>query len=98
MTVVSVGATHPYRMYSISTNNQLEPFVPDLEDYMAARQSLPNVYIRSGEIYLTRRLVITEDKNLIGKNPSAIIIDQSDSYNIDSPADLVAARMRAKQP
>ena len=58
---------------------------------MAPRQSLPEIYIRSGDIYLTRYQTIFEQNSLIGLSPIGIKIDPKKAINIDTQIDLDVA-------
>ncbi|HLE57467.1 MAG TPA: acylneuraminate cytidylyltransferase family protein, partial [Rhodothermia bacterium] len=58
---------------------------------MRPRQELPPVYIRSGDIYASRRAVIMDEHTLVGKNCRAIVIPEFRAVNIDTPIDLIRA-------
>jgi len=94
VSVVSVGAVHPYRMYSISENNCLVPYVSDVEDPMMPRQELPPVYIRSGDIYAVRRSCLLDKHSLIGDYSKALVLNPEETINIDNFDDLTVARLR----
>jgi len=97
VSVVDVGASHPYRMYSICQNGVLAPFVDGVDDPMMPRQKLPQVYIRSGDIYATRRSCLLEQKSLIGRRSGGLIIDPEYAVNIDEPMDLEVARLKLRE-
>lgn len=94
VSVVDVGANHPYRMYSLDQDNELVPFVDGVDDPMMPRQKLPPVYIRSGDIYATRRRCLVEQMSLIGAESGGLIIDPEFAVNIDEPIDLEIARLK----
>lgn len=94
VSVVDVGANHPYRMYSLDQDNELVPFVDGVGDPMMPRQKLPPVYIRSGDIYVTRRSCLVEQMSLIGAESGGLIIDPEFAVNIDEPIDLEIARLK----
>jgi CMP-N,N'-diacetyllegionaminic acid synthase len=97
ISVVDVGAIHPYRMYGLNGSGCLTPFVDGVADPMMPRQKLPPVYIRSGDIYATRRQCLVDQKSLIGRRPGGFVIDPAFAVNIDEPADLEIARLKMKQ-
>jgi CMP-N-acetylneuraminic acid synthetase len=94
VSVVSVGAIHPYRMYSISQNDCLVPYLSGVEDPMMPRQNLPPVYIRSGDIYAVRRSCLLEKHSLIGDHSKALVLSPEETINIDNFDDLTVARLR----
>jgi CMP-N-acetylneuraminic acid synthetase len=97
VSVVDVGANHPYRMYSLDQNRELIRFVDCVDDPMMPRQKLPPVYIRSGDIYATRRNCLLEQKSLIGRRSGGLIIDPEYAVNIDEPMDLEVARLKLRE-
>lgn len=97
ISVVDVGANHPYRMYNINDKSGLVPFLADVLDPTMPRQQLPSVYIRSGDIYAVRRSCLVEQQSLIGKNPQAFLIKPEETINIDTNEDLMLARLRMKE-
>jgi CMP-N,N'-diacetyllegionaminic acid synthase len=96
VSLVDVGANHPYRMYSLDQKNELISFVEGVVDPMMARQKLPAVYIRSGDIYATRRRCLVEQKSLIGRHSGGLVIDPEYAVNIDEPIDLEMARLKLR--
>jgi len=94
VSIVDVGASHPYRMYSLDSHDQLTPFVEGVTDPMMARQLLPPLYIRSGDIYATRRSCLIEQKSLIGRCSRGLVIEANCAVNIDEPMDLEIARLK----
>lgn len=94
VSVVNVGATHPFRMYFLSKKNGLKPFCRKVSDPMLPRQLLPPVYIRSGDIYLTRRKTILHQNSLIGKRAIGLVVSPEKTINIDEPVDLVIAEKK----
>ena len=97
VSVVDVGANHPYRMYTLDQNQELISFCSGFYDPMMPRQKLPPIYIRSGDIYATRRRCLLEQKSLIGRRSGALVIEAEYSINIDEPIDLEMARLKFKQ-
>ena len=97
VSVVDVGANHPYRMYSLDAKEELIPFVYGVDNPMMPRQKLPPVYIRSGDIYATRRSCLLEQRSLIGRSSGALVIDFEYAINIDEPLDLEVARLKLRE-
>ena len=87
VSLVDVGANHPYRMYTLDSG-YLRQLFPDVKNSMMPRQELPPVYIRSGDIYLTRRDVLLNTHSLIGKKSLGIQIHIDTSVNIDTYDDI----------
>ena len=98
VSVVEVGANHPHRMYVIDESKLLSPIIQGINDPMIARQLLPKTYIRSGDIYVTRRDCLIKQRSLLGQRSGGLVIPDDASLNIDSLRDLEFARyLHAKQ-
>lgn len=91
VSVINVGPSHPYRMYNLSNERLLSPYISSVSDPMMPRQSLPNIYLRSGDIYLTSRNCLTQKNNLIGDLSYGLEIDSKFAINIDEELDLILA-------
>lgn len=87
VSVVSVGAHHPLRMKT-DENGWMKNFVPQTNWNMKPRQELPPVYIRNGAIYLIKASVLRATNQLIGDHCRIFIMNENDSLNIDSIADI----------
>lgn len=85
---VSVGANHPARMAHIAGANRVFPL--DKVSTFTRRQDLEPVYIRSGDIYLTKREVL-ESGSMVGKDQRALVIPPERFCNIDDGLDLLVA-------
>lgn len=93
VSVVDVGANHPFRMMRILDEGRLVHIVDqEGSENMAPRQELPPIYIRSGDLYIARRHVVMELDTLIGSDCRAIIIPEERAVNIDTRFDLERAR------
>jgi len=96
-TITNVGGNHPHRMYRLDNlSGTIIPFAEHVKDPMAPRQSLPSVYIRSGDVYVSSRECIISQKSLLGKRTAGIEIDSAITINIDTQLDLEMARMMAR--
>jgi len=93
---VDVGEKHPARMKFIEPEGRVidPPFAEAFEGQR--RQDLPNVYLREGSIYLTRRGVLIEQNSLKGSDCRAWIIPQERYCNIDTPFDFFVAEQMLK--
>jgi len=96
VSVVSVGGNHPLRMKCLE-NNYLVNYVEQGFWNMEPRQSLPDVYIRNGAIYLIRREAFIQQKQLIGNNCLGYVMNNSESTNIDTRLDLKVAELLLKE-
>jgi CMP-N-acetylneuraminic acid synthetase len=93
VSVVDVGGYHPFRMKRIVGDNLLVNYIDQGFEDMRPRQSLPPVYIRSGDLYVTRRKTLMEDGALVGKDCRAYIISPERSLNIDTILDFKMAEL-----
>ena len=95
VSVVNVGANHPFRMYTLDSEQHLSPFVEGVSDPMMPRQCLPPVFIRSGDIYATTRSCILDQQSLIGSRSAGLVVNPDFAINIDEPLDLEIARLKS---
>lgn len=98
ISVVDVGAYHPRRMYTISSNNILSRLIKDCGGEMAPRQELEPIYIRSGDIYLVRAHLLRQMPVMIGTTPYGLLVHPEETINIDEQRDLDYARLKVKWP
>ena len=89
ISIVNVGAKHPYRMRKI-VNDLLVDYADEGVENLP-RQKLPPIYIRNGAIYAGKRDVIVEERSFKGKKCLAHFMPEERSVNIDSKIDLVLA-------
>jgi CMP-N-acetylneuraminic acid synthetase len=92
----NVGEKHPARMKFISADGRVidPPFAERYEGQR--RQELPEMYLREGSIYLTRRDVLMKRNSLKGNDCRAWIIPDDRACNIDTPFDLFLAEQMLK--
>jgi len=84
------GVKHPYWMYKID-NKQLKPFIDhiDISKYYQ-RQLLPECYRINGVLDIVKvSSVISDEKNLYGKNITFYELDEEYSVDIDTQFDLL---------
>jgi CMP-N,N'-diacetyllegionaminic acid synthase len=96
VSVVSVGGNHPFRMKRLIDNRLINYIDQGFWD-MRPRQSLPDVYIRNGAIYLISRNVFMQQQQLIGNKCLGYVMSDSESANIDTPIDLKIAELLLKE-
>ena len=95
VSIVPVGGNHPLRMKTL-TGDRLSNYVNQGYWNMKPRQSLPEVFIRNGSIYLIKRDAFMHSKQLIGKSCLGFLMDEFESVNIDSPIDFKIADLILK--
>lgn len=88
-----VDANHPARMVTLE---EWEPRPLSDQSTWNRKQDLPFVYIRSGDIYLTRTEWINKGE-LVGDRPRAYIIPPERHCNIDRERDLKWAEFLMSQ-
>lgn len=86
--LVSVGSTHPARMYR-ADGEFLTPL--DAEPAGRQRQALPKIYIRNGAVYICSVAHLRETKSLLGPRLRGYVMPAERSVNIDEEVDLVVA-------
>ena len=91
LSVVNVGAYHPFRMKRIVAGDRIVNFIDQGFEDMRPRQQLPPVYIREGSIYLAKRHLVMEENTLVGGDARVMVVDQDDSVNIDTEQDFMRA-------
>lgn len=86
ISVVEVGPIHPWRMKKI-VKDKLVDYTKEKVENMP-RQKLPKVYLRSGDIYATKRDVLMKKNSFKGKSSKPYIIPLDRSMNVDSISDF----------
>lgn len=95
ISVVDVGAHHPFRMKRITDKKELIDLIPEAKEN-TPRQSLPKIYIRSGDIYAVRRDVLINQNTFKGDKSMALIIPEERAINIDTYRDWALAELYKK--
>lgn len=88
VSVVDVGAAHPFRMKRVLDDGRLINYIDQGFEDMRPRQQLPAVYIRSGALYIVRRDVLVTQKSMVGKDCRAYIMLENRAVNIDTEYDF----------
>jgi len=91
VSVVDVGANHPFRMKRIVDGDRLIHYIDQGFEDMRPRQELPPVYIREGSLYVATRRLVMEDDVLVGGNVRALVVEPDNTVNIDTEADFERA-------
>ena len=96
VSLVDVGGNHPFRMKRVEGTKAINFIDQGFED-MRPRQSLPKVYIRSGNFYISKLRMIQASGFVISDPTFPIIHKEGNlSINIDSINDLILAQIIAK--
>ena len=80
----------PHYLMKIRDDGYLDYFMSDGPKY-TRRQDVPQAYKRDGTIFLTRTSVIIEQRSFYGSRSLPMLIDLSESLNIDSPDEWAVA-------
>lgn len=91
VSVVNVGANHPFRMKLIKKNQKLVNFIEKGFEDMRPRQNLPPVYIRNGAIYATKTKLLLKNRSIVASSCLAYIMPKYRSVNIDVAEDILLA-------
>lgn len=85
---VRVGDRHPARMKIVQPDGRVvdPPFAEQFEGQR--RQDLPQLWLREGSVYLTRRDVLVEHGSLRGDDCRAWEMPEERACNVDTPFDL----------
>ena len=80
----------------IGEDMRLDNFIPD-EVKRSCRQDMPTYYRLNGAIYMGKVNQFSINKNFLGKNCIAYIMEQKDSIDIDSQLDFEMAEVLIKE-
>ena len=90
VSVVRVEAgLHPLKL-KILDGDRLIPYVG--EDGLAPSQLLPELWVRNGSVYVSRRDVIDDGRLIEERDVRAFVMPAERSLDIDTPRDLAFAR------
>jgi CMP-N,N'-diacetyllegionaminic acid synthase len=90
---VSEPTQHPYRVFTIDDNNQLQPIMKHEhpEPYLLRRQDLPKMYFYNCVIDVTKPETIKEKKSMTGSKILPFVMDPKDVIDIDTFEDFKIA-------
>lgn len=91
ISVVKMDAYHPLRMKRVLEDGRLINYIEQGFEDMRPRQELPEVYIRNGALYITRRDVLINENTFTGRDCRAYIMPEVRSINIDAESDIILA-------
>jgi CMP-N-acetylneuraminic acid synthetase len=91
ISVVPMDDLHPARMYNLSEDNKLIPFLENGE--ILRRQDLIPVYYRNGCFYAVRTKAFFEQKSFMVENKLAYIMNPEWLANIDTQRDFKLATL-----
>lgn len=96
VSISNVDAMHPLRMKKFK-NNYLVNYINQKSENMKPRQSLPQVFIRSGSIYLFKRDVLIKKNSLVGNKCYGLKLNGKETINIDTKEQLEYLRFKYKK-
>jgi CMP-N-acetylneuraminic acid synthetase len=84
---------HPYKMWIEKNDIFLEPFIKSDDDntHTLSYHMLPEVFIQNTCIYITKPETINRYKSTIGKKVLSFIMDEIESFDINSELDFMIA-------
>jgi CMP-N-acetylneuraminic acid synthetase len=91
---VSLVDQHPFRMFKIRSDGLISPYIDtdDGEPFLLRRQDLPELYYYNCVLDVAWSKTIMEIESMTGKKIKPLIINHSDSYDIDTLHDLEVLR------
>lgn len=96
VSITPVG-THPFKMKRLIDGSRVVNYIDQGFEDLRSRQSLPEVYRRSGAIYVSRRDVVMEENTLIGDHCLGVVVPPETALDIDSLMDLEFANYLLKR-
>jgi len=86
---VKLCSEHPYKMW-VTEDGYLKPFVKDkdLNIHTLSYHLLPTVYIQNASIYITKPTTIKNKKSPTGDRIVPFIMDEMESFDINTPFDF----------
>jgi CMP-N,N'-diacetyllegionaminic acid synthase len=99
---ITEAPKHPYKMYTISEDKKnINPFLSKAitnmdEPYNMPRQILPDVYVHTGAIDISRLKTLREMNSLTGSKIGYFFMKPEDSVNIDYEVDFAMAEFFMK--
>lgn len=90
VSVRQIEHNHPYRAQRLESDGRMIPLFPEGERFLQ-RQDLPDLYAFSGGLYVRRRQLLEDWSGrdfCLGSDRRAVVVDQRESLNVDTPEDL----------
>ncbi|HWQ95965.1 MAG TPA: acylneuraminate cytidylyltransferase [Candidatus Methylomirabilis sp.] len=94
-TVNNVEGFRPEWMLYVKENEKIIPYnTPFTDDgkpviKLVARQSFPTLFKQNGVVYVASRDLLMEKQQMIGVNAYAVIIEEEEALDIDTPVDFL---------
>ena len=87
---VSLVDQHPFRMFKMDSDGLILPYVEtdNGDPFLLRRQDLPELYYYNCVLDVTWSKTIIEKESMTGRKIKPLIINHSDSYDIDTMHDL----------
>jgi len=85
---------HPYKLVEIK--NKKLVFNKNKKNKINNRQQMPDFYMPSGNLYITKRKVLLKKKSFFGKKNIYTLIDPKNYININTPEDLKIAKSKLR--
>jgi CMP-N,N'-diacetyllegionaminic acid synthase len=82
---------HPFLMYYAGADGSLRPVLPEAADFYR-RQDYPDVFLLNGAVYAAQTAWLMKNKSFVGEGTLGYEMPPERSADIDSEADLQAAR------
>ena len=96
ITVHDIEGFRPEWMCSVNKDGMIFPYTDTWEDEegnpfikLVARQDLPKLYKQNGCVYTFKKELIMERNQCIGSHCKAIIIEEEEAFDVDTPLDFL---------
>mgnify|MGYP003968689777 CR=1 FL=1 len=91
---VSLVDQHPFRMFQMDDDGLIKPYIKtdSGEPFLLRRQDLPELYYYNCVLDVAWSKTIMEKESMTGKKIKPLIMNHSDSYDIDTMYDLQVIR------
>jgi hypothetical protein len=83
-------ANHPALMFTLDDNSEVS-WLLDNNNYTKRRQDFPEVFVRTGLLYLVSAKVLKERNTIYGDHIHTLIVDENRAFTIDEEADFLRA-------
>ena len=103
VTVTNVEGYRPEWMLSLTPSGMVVPYNTPFQDdgrpviRLVARQSFPTLFRQNGAVWVTDRDLLMHKNLVVGPNAYGVECDDRESFDIDTPLDLLVADVMMKQ-
>jgi CMP-N,N'-diacetyllegionaminic acid synthase len=103
--VVSINNVEGFRpewMMTISDNGEISPYASPFKYEgksvirLAARQSFPDLYRMNGSVWVTSRDLLMKHNLVVGPNAFAVVTEEIEAVDIDTPVDFMISESLMK--